>query len=90
MTERFRSQMKNPWAWFATLLVVGVILSIVATSSGTIVRVADAAPLNPTQACIPLLERLSDGKLTGKMSCATDEQVKQICEHFTKDEKDKK
>ena len=91
MTEQIRSQMRNPWAWFAVLLTCGVVLSIVSTSSsgGTIVRVADAAPSNPTLYCVPLMERAVDGRLTGKVSCATTEQVRQICSQF-KEDKDKK
>jgi hypothetical protein len=81
MTQRI---LKNPWAWVAVLLVTGVGLSVAAaTRSGEPVR-AEETRTNPEYSCIPVMETSSEGKPTGKISCASDEQVRTLCDAVKK------
>jgi hypothetical protein len=71
---------RNPWTWIvASFLIVGVGLSISAAGGGKIVRVADAATINHTTSCIPIMERKQDGSPSGRVTCATEAQVIAFC-----------
>lgn len=86
MLQKLRCHVRNPWAWFAVLVIVGVCLSAGATQRKPALRV-DSTPTTGigSRSCIPLMELAPDGSFTGRVTCATDEQVRVLCESALKD-----
>ena len=83
MFQKAIAHIRNPWAWFISLITLGVALSIGASTKGYMVT--GAQPHSYTSAangCIPIMERVGDGGMTGRMNCASEEQMQQLCENM--------
>jgi hypothetical protein len=81
MFRKAISHIRNPWAWFISLITLGVALSIGASTKGQMVTgVQPHSSTNTDNGCVPIMERVGGGGVTGRMNCASEEQVRQLCE----------
>jgi hypothetical protein len=87
--EKLKVHAKNPWTWFILLVIVGIGLSAGAAPRTVPLRIAETpgASITPENSCIPLMERDTNGTLTGRVSCASLEQVRAFCEGVLKEGK---
>ena len=89
MLQRLKVYAKSPWTWFVLLVIIGVGLSAGAAQRGpTMLRVSDASvalAFSPERSCIPIMELDGHGALTGRVTCATEHQVRTFCEAALKD-----
>jgi len=78
MIQKLKTIVRSPWAWFGFLVVVGTTLSFTsrAASEKTL-----RSPQHPqyVSGCIVIAERGADGSLTGRVGCATPQQVQSFC-----------
>lgn len=66
--------------WFFALIGLGSALSATnVAAEGKSVRAVSSPHITPDFGCIPIMEKSQNGELTGKMSCATDAQVREFC-----------
>jgi len=81
MFRKAIAHIRNPWAWFISLITLGVALSIGASTKGQMM--AGAQPHSSTSTgngCVPIMEWVGDGGVTGRMNCVSEEQVRELCE----------
>jgi hypothetical protein len=88
MLEKFNVHARNPWTWFITLVIIGAGLSAGAVQKSQPLRISEInGGLSPDKSCIPMMEKDNNGTLTGRVSCASMEQVRAFCEAVLKEGK---
>lgn len=84
MLNKIKEYSANPLAWFIMLVCLGVALTASASHKGTLLRVTPGQ-VSPHDGCIPIMEKAKDNTLTGRITCATEEQVLEFCHAMLQD-----